>query len=125
MPRKPADIAHVNLRIREHLRKRIEAAAKRNQVSLNSEVMQRLERSFEAETSQYLESLASKIEAEWFRISGVQVLLAWGDSMADGIGRERQTTNVLAELAERWRSVRASANLVGHLDETLAGETKS
>ena len=46
MPRKPVDIAHVNLRIREHLRKRLEAAAKRHQVSLNSEVMQRLETSF-------------------------------------------------------------------------------
>jgi hypothetical protein len=44
--RKPTDYAQMNLRLRETLRKQIEGEAKKNDLSLNSELVRRLERSF-------------------------------------------------------------------------------
>src|SRR5262245_44856291 len=44
--RKPADTVHLRLRFPEKLRRRIEAAAEKNQQSMNAEITERLERSF-------------------------------------------------------------------------------
>jgi Arc-like DNA binding domain len=44
--RKPADTVHLRLRFPEKLRRRIEAAATKNQQSMNAEIVERLERSF-------------------------------------------------------------------------------
>jgi hypothetical protein len=45
--RKPADTVHLRLRFPEKLRRRIEAAAEKNQQSMNLEIVERLERSFQ------------------------------------------------------------------------------
>jgi Arc-like DNA binding domain len=47
MVRKQSDTVHLKLRFSEKLRLRIEAAADRNQRSMNSEIVHRLEQSFE------------------------------------------------------------------------------
>ena len=47
MVRKQSDKVHLKLRFSEKLRLRIEAAADRNQRSMNSEIVHRLEQSFE------------------------------------------------------------------------------
>lgn len=47
MPRKPTDTIQVNLRIKEALRRRLEAAAKQHDVSLNGEMINRLVASFD------------------------------------------------------------------------------
>jgi hypothetical protein len=47
MSRKPTDVAHVNLRIRESLRRTLEREAKAHQVSLNYEIASRLQQTFE------------------------------------------------------------------------------
>jgi hypothetical protein len=47
MSRKPTDIAHVNLRIREPLRRELEREAKAHQVSLNYEITSRLQHTCE------------------------------------------------------------------------------
>jgi hypothetical protein len=49
--RKKTDIVGLKLRLREALRKKIEAAAKAEERSLNNEVVARLERSFAQEDS--------------------------------------------------------------------------
>jgi len=46
MARKPTDTAHLSLRLPESLRKKIDSVARRNNVSLNTEMVSRLERSF-------------------------------------------------------------------------------
>jgi hypothetical protein len=46
MARKPTAIVQVNLRIREAERRKLEAAAKRNGVSMNGEIAARLARTF-------------------------------------------------------------------------------
>jgi Arc-like DNA binding domain len=47
--RKPADTVQLKLRFPERLRRRIEAAAAKNQRSMNLEIVGRLERSFQHE----------------------------------------------------------------------------
>jgi hypothetical protein len=47
MPRKQSDTVQLKLRFPEKLRQRIESAADRNQRSLNAEIVQRLEHSFQ------------------------------------------------------------------------------
>ena len=47
MVRKQSDTVHLKLRFSEKLRLRIEVAADRNQRSMNSEIVHRLEQSFE------------------------------------------------------------------------------
>jgi HicB family len=61
MPRKPMQVVQVNLRIREGLRRKLEAAAKKRGVSLNFEMTDRLARSFEGETFQDLESRVARV----------------------------------------------------------------
>ena len=47
MARKPSESVQLKLRFSERLRMRIEQAAKKNDQSLNSEIVRRLEQSFE------------------------------------------------------------------------------
>jgi hypothetical protein len=49
--RKADEIAQLNLRLPESLRSRIEAAAKKNGNSLNREILQRIEASFELQAT--------------------------------------------------------------------------
>jgi hypothetical protein len=44
--RKPSDVVGLKLRVREHLRRQVEKSAKSRDVSLNSEIIWRLEDSF-------------------------------------------------------------------------------
>ena len=59
MPRKPIDIAHINLRIRESLRKKLAAEAKKHGFSLNNEIRARLEESFEREGLKSISEIAA------------------------------------------------------------------
>ena len=59
MPRKPTALIAPNLRIRESLRRRLEKAARKRGVSLNREMTDRLEGSFDLPR---LETLAPRLE---------------------------------------------------------------
>jgi ribosomal protein L18E len=65
--RKPSDIVSPNLRIREDLRRRLEKAAKKNRVSINREMINRLTDSFELKAQFSLEELASHMKDTWER----------------------------------------------------------
>jgi hypothetical protein len=65
MLRKPSAILDYKLRIREILRRRIEAAAKQRGVSLNYEMTSRLERSFDQESQRTIDDTARGIELHW------------------------------------------------------------
>jgi cell fate (sporulation/competence/biofilm development) regulator YlbF (YheA/YmcA/DUF963 family) len=60
--RKPADTVHLRLRFPERLRRRIEVAAEKNQQSMNLEIVERLERSFQREDE------AQRIEQAFHRV---------------------------------------------------------
>ena len=58
----------VNLRIKETLRRKLEAAAKEHQVSFNQELTARLEDSLEKETVQSLENAAQSLAQDALRL---------------------------------------------------------
>ena len=67
MPRKPSEIIQVNLRMRERLRQRLEKQAKRHGVSLNYEMLSRIEQTFETENLRTLESIVEDQKNVWAR----------------------------------------------------------
>ena len=69
MAKKSDAIVQVKLRIREQLRRRLEAAAKKRGVALNYEMMSRLERSFEQESILALEVIAHDMQLNWLRFA--------------------------------------------------------
>jgi hypothetical protein len=69
---KPGDIVQPNLRIREDLRQRLEREARKNQRSLNKEMIRRLERSFEADTVRSLEDIVADLTKALRRVSVVR-----------------------------------------------------
>jgi Arc-like DNA binding domain len=63
--RKPADTVHLRLRFPEKLRRRIEAAAAKNQQSMNLEIVERLDRSFQREDqAQLIDATAAAVAAK-------------------------------------------------------------
>ena len=70
--RRPTETVQVNLRIKERLRRRLESAAKKRQVSLNYEMTSRLEQSLDAENLVTIDSVASDMETNWHR---------WGEAL--------------------------------------------
>ena len=66
--RKLGTTVQVNARIREELRRRIEAAAKDHHLSFNQELTKRLEESFEKETVQTLENAAQSLAQDALRL---------------------------------------------------------
>jgi hypothetical protein len=69
MAKKSDTIVQVKLRIREHLRRRLEVAAKKRGVAVNYEMMSRLERSFELESIGALADVAHDMRLNWLRFS--------------------------------------------------------
>src|SRR5271169_303317 len=61
MRRKPTDVVQINLRIREAERRKLEAAAKSNAVSLNAEMAARIARTFRQTAMLEVDQLAENV----------------------------------------------------------------
>jgi hypothetical protein len=126
LPRELEAVAQLKLRIRERLRRKIEAAAKRHRVSLNTEMHARLEASFEDKARNDfatiaqdislrmtdLDQLTTEMEIAWARFGASQELIALGNLMAEKIiehGERFEWVQDLAGLATEWRRHRAAA----------------
>ena len=83
MPRKPVDIAHVNLRIRESLRRKLEREAERHQTSMNNEIRVRLENSFRIEADRDVDAVAGS-EIELGAVRDTTLALGFGGSTRRG-----------------------------------------
>lgn len=68
----PSEITQYKIRIREDLRLRLEAEARKRDVSTNYEIRARLERSFEREEMFKLDRVAANIAQGWAK---------WGDAL--------------------------------------------
>jgi len=69
MARKSTEMVALTLRIREQLRRKLERAAERNNASLNAEMANRLERSFQKEAEADLATQVDILRAENARLS--------------------------------------------------------
>jgi hypothetical protein len=67
MPRKPAKIIQVNLRVQEALRQRLEKAALANGATFNGEMVRRLEASLQADSQRIVEITAQDMAGHWAR----------------------------------------------------------
>jgi hypothetical protein len=76
--RKPTDTAHINLRIRERLRAKLAAEAERNRVSMNAEILRRLEESFETKD---LATIAERLRESVTQLKIARQLLATREPM--------------------------------------------
>jgi hypothetical protein len=99
LPREPTDIVEPKLRIRESLRAKLEAEAARQQTSLNSEMVRRLEASFDdkpranletaahdyATSAQDLRQIVSEIENAWLRLEATRTFLLLADLLTEKI----------------------------------------
>lgn len=115
MPRKPADVAHINFRIREHLRRKLEAEAKRHKVSLNAEMHTRLEQSFEAapvaQIVQDIDRQITLMEVAWLRFDVTPDFLTLVDQLTAKVlddGERDEFGRELSGLARELRRLRAT-----------------
>jgi len=91
--RKRTDVVKLQLRIREALRRRLEAAAKAEERSLNSEIAHRLENSFEQEKNSLLleELLAPGAGLELIRAVAIILRTAGRDWMPRTLAKKAIT----------------------------------
>jgi hypothetical protein len=114
MPRKSTDTAHVNLRIRESLRKKLAQEAEDRHWSLNNEIRWRLEASFErqdllslTDCSAELRNLVLRLDERFHGLDKQGDLLRAAealvkaierddpDAIKDGVIRVKQTTSMI------------------------------
>ena len=112
MPRKLVDIAHVNVRIREALRRKLEREAKKNRTSLNNEVRVRLEKSFEDSAVRALDEIAEDQKITWGRFSGRLLMLSLEDDLARELAQTKDPARI-ANLAKAWLVQRQRQNEEG------------
>jgi hypothetical protein len=82
MARKLTDVVQVNLRLREKLRRQLEKAAARRQVSLNYEMTSRIQETFDRKSLFDLDTVAGDMSIAWGRYSALfHTLNLQGDLM--------------------------------------------
>jgi hypothetical protein len=114
VPRKPTDIVQLKLRIRETLRRRIEAAAKKRQVSANYEMTSRLQQSFDQEAQRTIDAIAADIKTHWLRFGD-----AWHDLNKQG-ALWQAAEALIAALPAESRAREPVANAVAQVEQAIA-----
>jgi hypothetical protein len=66
--RKPTDLVQTGLRMREDLRRRVMAEAKKKNIPFNRELHLRIEASFETSSLRTLEEITTDLAGAWSRI---------------------------------------------------------
>jgi hypothetical protein len=140
MAKKSGTIVQVKLRIREHLRRRLEVAAKKRGVAVNYEMMSRLERSFELESIHALEGIANEMQLNWLRFAerfmGLQfnadILAALATNPDQRVAKnlalawvqmQMNTANLAARLRKEGEEIASRGNR--HTPSTTEGDVRS
>jgi hypothetical protein len=116
--RKPEATVITNLRIKESLRQALEREAEQHQISLNKEIINRLEDSLEADARLKFIDLAQELERGWLRFGnrflmleleeGIKQAIRDGDLDAARIGlRALEKTQ---EIAARRQTTKMEGN---------------
>lgn len=103
MARKPTDFVHVNLRINEDLRRKLESEAARHQTSLNNEIRVQLVESLEAKAVGDLASIAADLHVRYLQLGMTEDVRALSAILAaKTLGRsdDPRDANTVAMLLE-------------------------
>jgi Arc-like DNA binding domain len=100
MPRRPHDLANINLRIRESLRAKIEREARKRHFSLNNEIRIRLEDSLNRDAMRTLDDIAQDMQIVWARFSNRATLLSLQDQLGDALAKTADPE--VSKLARLW-----------------------
>jgi HicB family len=110
MARKPADIVQPSLRIRDDLHRRLEQAAKKRGVSLNSEMTIRLKESFDREALRTIDGVASDLGNAWMRFAEMlqdetlqEELMRAGESLVEQLPADIREREAIKGAVERVR----------------------
>jgi hypothetical protein len=106
MSRQPHEIANINLRIRETLRRKIQRAAEQHHFSLNNEIRIRLEDSLTRDATYTLDDMISDLRIKWARQGERDKALEFGDQLAAAVLARDGWENI-AQLARLWQQHRA------------------
>jgi uncharacterized protein (UPF0147 family) len=120
MPRKPSATLQYKLRIRESLRRRIEAAAKPRGVSANYEMVSRLEASFAADVARSIDIIADDIEKNWSR--GFGAALHELNKQGDLLRVVEPLLKLIEDDADVSKRIRAAAEKVKPVIEMINTE---
>jgi len=107
MARRPTDTAIFSLRIREDLRKRIEREAQRQERSMNTEIIERLEESFNREERRDIFAEMDKLRSDvnesgrYFRNRSNDLLRELFELLSRMAGDEPEKEETLRRLKER------------------------
>jgi hypothetical protein len=110
MPRKPVDIAHVNVRIREALRRKLAHEAEKHRTSLNNEIRIRLEDSLKAAALRDIEEIAADLKVIDARLGLKVTLPPLEEKLAQALA---QNDPAASGLAKAWLAARAAAKKTG------------
>jgi hypothetical protein len=101
--KKPADLVHVNLRLREDLRQQLEDAAKERGVTLSTEIRMRLDDSFKREAQRGFEDILVDMQSSWASFSNRLLRLSFEKDLVEEITRA-ENLDAIKLLARFWLS---------------------
>jgi Arc-like DNA binding domain len=124
MARKPSDVIQYKIRIREDLRRRLEQAAEKRDVSINSEIASRLGESFDLPKLDKITSDLENVYTRYAREQGdylqTQELMNAADYLIKELSASddvRERTSVKRAIAWVQKSIEAIARVHGRIYE--------
>ena len=99
MSKKPSDVVQVKVRMREDLRRKIERAAQKNGLTINAEILRRVDQTFDVD----LDSLERGISALGSLVEGLGTRFEVLGSRLDEYQRSQQGLEVSRKELERSR----------------------
>jgi hypothetical protein len=125
MARKASDVIQYKIRIREDLRRRLETAAKKRDVSINSEIANRLGESFDREEMLKLKRITADMEQVFKRFAAetrksllVEDLMRAAEELIRQLPADIQEREVIKPAVEQVRTaIKVLALQVGRIPE--------
>jgi hypothetical protein len=104
MPRKPTDIVQINLRIRESFRRDLEREAQQANLSLNAEIIRRLDQSFrQQDLAQQVKRLNAVLDAFTLRRQREgSVVAGWIENVLRKRGLDDKNSEKVAEMVRDY-----------------------
>jgi hypothetical protein len=99
--KRPTDLVHINLRLREDLRQQLENAAKQKNATLSNEIRWRIESSFSADRLRALEDIIYDMQVCWARFSSRYARLDLEKALVEELMRADDLAKIKT-LAKVW-----------------------